>query len=183
MEIKDGEIKSKFRDVVKMANVKRSKEGEVEEIWQELKETLRKASDEVLGRTNPGRKEHRESWWWNEDVRQVLKQKKLAFKKWQKSKLEGDKDEYKLKRREAKKIVAIARKQGTEELYDDLETKEGEKRIYRIEKARQREREETGNIDIIKDKEGKMLFDEDKISLRWAEYFEELLNVENKRES
>ena len=34
------------------------------------------------------------------------------------------------------------------------------------------DREETGNIDIIKDKEGKMLFDEDKISLRWAEYFE-----------
>ena len=27
-----------------------------------------------------------------------------------------------------------------------------------------------------------MLFDKDKISLRWAEYFEELLNVENKRE-
>ena len=27
-----------------------------------------------------------------------------------------------------------------------------------------------------------MLFDEDKISLRWAEYFEELLNVESKRE-
>ena len=115
-------------------------------------------------------------------MRQVLKQKKLAFKKWQKSKLEGDKDEYKLKRREAKMIVAIARKQSTEELYDELETKEGEKRIYRIAKARQREREKTGNIDIIKDKEGKMLFDEDKISLRWAEYFEELLNVENKRE-
>ena len=131
-----GETRSKFRDVVKMANVNRSKEGEVEDIWQELKETLRKASDEVLGRTNPGRKEQRESWWWNEDVRQALKQKKLAFKKWQKSKLERDKDKYKLKRREAKKIVAIARKQGTEELYDKLEIQEGEKRIYRIAKAR-----------------------------------------------
>ena len=58
--------------------------------------------------------------------------------------------------------MAIARKQGTEELYDELENKEGGKRIYRIAKARQREREETGNIDIIKDKEGKMLFVEDK---------------------
>ena len=35
---------------------------------------------------------------------------------------------------------------------------------------------------FLKDKEGKMLFGEDKISLWWAEYFEELLNVENKRE-
>ena len=74
-KLKMGETRSKFRDVVKMANVNRSKEGEVEEIWQELKETLRKASDEVLGRTNPGGKEQRESWWWNEDVRQVLKHK------------------------------------------------------------------------------------------------------------
>ena len=58
-----GETRSKFRDVVKMANVNRSKEDEVEEIWQELKETLRKASDEVLTRTNLGRKEQRESQW------------------------------------------------------------------------------------------------------------------------
>ena len=179
-KLKMGETRLKLRDVVKMANVNKSKEGEVEEIWQELKETLRKASDEVLGRTNPGRKEQRESWWLN--VRQVLKQKKLAFKKWQKSKLERDMDKYKLKKREAKKIVAMARKQGTQELYDKLKTQEGEKGIYRIAKARQRERRETRNIDIIKDKEGKMLFDEDKISLRWAKYFEELLNVKNKRE-
>ena len=79
---KYGRIKQVNNHVVKMANVDRSKEGEVEEIWQELKENLRKASDDVLGRTNPGRKEQRESWWWNEDVRQVLEQKKLVFKKW-----------------------------------------------------------------------------------------------------
>ena len=62
-------------------------------------------------------------------------------------------------------------------------SKKGKKRIYRIAKARQREREETGNNDIIKDKEEKMLFGEDKISLRWAECFEELLNVENNGKS
>ena len=42
--------------------------------------------------------------------------------------------------------------------------------------------ERLGNIDIIKNKEGKLSFDEDKISLKWAEYFEELLIVETKRE-
>lgn len=72
--------------------------------------------------------------------------------------LEEDKDQYKIKR-EAKRIVAITRKQGTQKLYDELATKEGEKQIHKVAKARQREREEIGNIDIIKNKEGKMLFD------------------------
>ena len=113
-KLKRVEIKSKFRDVVEKMNVARVKEGEVEEMWQELKQTLRKASEEVLGRTKSGRKKQRESWWWNEDVRQVLKQKKLAFKKWQKSMFEGDKEEYRIKNGEAKKIVAIVRKQSTQ---------------------------------------------------------------------
>ena len=98
-----------------------------------------------------------------------------------KSSTQAEDDEYSMKRRQAKRIVAIARtEQGTQELYDELESNEGEKSIYRIAKARQREREEFGNIDIIKDKKGKMLFDEGKISSRWADYLEELLNVENK---
>ena len=61
-------------------NIAKVKEGGVEKMWEELKQTLRKASEEVLGRTKSGRKKQRESWWWNEDVRHVLKQKKLAFK-------------------------------------------------------------------------------------------------------
>ena len=61
MEITDGRNKVKVQRCGENGKCERSKEGEVEEIWQELKETLRKASDEVLGRTNPGRKEQRES--------------------------------------------------------------------------------------------------------------------------
>ena len=45
-----------------------------------------------------------------------------------------------------------------------------------------KEREETGNIDIIKDMTGKILFKDELINAIWVEYFEELLNVENERE-
>lgn len=54
-----------------------------------------------------------------DDVGQVLKQKKLAFKMKQESIPEGEKHEYKIKRREAKKIVAIARKHSTQESHDE----------------------------------------------------------------
>ena len=61
------------------ATAERIKEGEVDKIWQEFKQTSRKASELVLGRTKSGRKEPKESWWWNEEVKQALKQK-LVFK-------------------------------------------------------------------------------------------------------
>ena len=99
------------------------REGNAEGTWQKLKETLRKASEETLGRTKSGRKKQRDSWWWNKDMRKVLKERKLTFKRWQKSMLEIDGVEYRLKRREAKKIIAIIRKHGTQELYNELETK------------------------------------------------------------
>ena len=151
-------------------------------MWQKLKETLRKASEETLGRTKSERKKRRGPWWWNKDVRKVLKEKKLAFKRWQKSILEIDRVEYRLKRREAKRIIAIARRQGTQELYDELETKEGDKRLYRIARTRYRERDDAGNINIIKDNEGKILFKKGMIGTRWANYFEELnLEMRGKR--
>ena len=54
--------------------------------------------------------------------------------------------------------------------------------LQRPDREREREREETRNIDIIKDKTGKILFQDELINARWVAYFEELLNVENERE-
>ena len=59
-----------------------------------MKEALRKARVEVLGRTKPGRKKQKESWWWSDGVREAMKEKKLAFKKWQKANLDVDREEY-----------------------------------------------------------------------------------------
>ena len=81
---------------------------------------------------------------------QALKEKKRAFKRWSKSGLEADREKYNAKEKEAKKAVAVAKKEGTATLYEELDTREGELKIYRIAKARQREREGTGNVNIIK---------------------------------
>ena len=45
----------------------------------------------------------------------------------------------------------------------------------------QREREGTGNVNIVKNSEGKVVFKQEEVGKVWAEYFEELLNVENER--
>ena len=68
-------------------------------------------------------------------------------------------------------------------MYDELDTIKGEVKIYRIAKAMQREREGTGNINMVKNREGKVVFKQEEVGEVWAEYFEELLNVENERGS
>ena len=115
-------------------------------------------------------------------MRQSFKEKKIAFKWWRKSGLEADREEYNAKK-EAKRTVAVARKEGTATLYEELDIREGEVKIYRTAKARQREREGTGNINIVKNREGKVVFKQEEVGEVWAEYFEELLTVENERGS
>ena len=75
----------------------------------------------------------------------------------------------------------MAKKEGTAILYEELDTREGEIKIYKIVKARQREREGMGNVNIIKNSKGKMVFKQEEVGEVWSEYFEELLNVENER--
>ena len=151
----------------------------VDEMWEEMKQAVVQAAEVTIRRTKPGRRPQREEWWWSEEVRQALKEKKRTFKRWRKSGLEADREEYNAKK-DAKKAVAVTKKEGTVTLYEELDAREGEIKIYRIAEARQREREGTGNVNIIKNSEGKVVFKQEVGEVR-AEYFEELLHVENER--
>ena len=146
-----------------------------------MKQAVVESVEVTIRRTKPGRRTQREEWWWSEEVRQVLKEKKRAFKRWRKSGLEADREEYNAKKKEAKKQWQWQRKRGTATLYKELDAREGEIKIYRIAKPRQREKEGTGNVNILKNSEGKVVFKQEEVGEVWAEYFEELLNVENER--
>src|SRR6218665_608356 len=67
-------------------------------------------------------------------------------------------------------------------MYQELNTKEGEDKIYKIAKGRQRSRQDKLSTNVIKDKGGKILVEEETIKDRWKTYFTELLNEENPRE-
>ena len=64
-------------------------------------------------------------------------------------------------------------------LYEELETPEGERKIFRIAKARDRATKDYTQIKQIKDGNGVVLSDQNKIKERWEGYFENLLNEEN----
>ena len=77
------------------------------------------------------RKEDKENWWWNSKVQESVQRKRLAKKRWDSERTEENRLEYKKRTREVKREVAKAKHKAYEEWYDRLDTKEGEKDLYR----------------------------------------------------
>ena len=136
----------------------------------------------VLGRTKGGRIIHKETAWWNDEVKQQVKDKKAKFKKWQRTRDMADQQEYQEAKKITKRVVAEAKAEVYKDLYQKLDSKEGEKMVYKLAKARERATRDITQVKTVKDAEGKTLARDEQVRHRWGEYFGELLNEENPRE-
>ena len=99
-----------------------------------------------------------------------LKEKNKSFKELMACTEEEDrthkKERYKEAKRAAKKAVAEAKDQVFEAFYQKLETKEGEKYIYKLAKARSRQKKNLVTVKFIKDEGGRVLLRQEDIKLR-----------------
>ena len=96
-------------------------------------------------------------------------------------KRQEDKDIYRQANKAAKKAVATNKALAMNELYGELETPEGERKIFRIAKARDKASKGFSHMKQIKNEHGVVLRDLDMIIGRWKGYFDKLLNEENPR--
>ena len=62
---------------------------------------------EVGGETTERRQRDRETWWWNEEVQLAVREKKLAFKRWQSEGTEEVHKQYRKKNRQAKMMMMM----------------------------------------------------------------------------
>ena len=67
-------------------------------------------------------------------------------------------------------------------MYAILETKEGEKELYRLARQRDRAGKDVQHVRVIKDENGNVMVNSEAVLKRWKEYFEKLMNKENNRE-
>ena len=143
---------------------------------------LRKTAETVLGVTFGKRKGDKETWWWNEEVQKSIKEKKEAKKAWDKIRDENTKKVYKEKKSNAKKAIAMAKICWYDNFYARLETKEGEKELYKLARQRDRAGKDVQHVRVLKDENGNVMINSEAVLKRWKEYFEKLMNEENNRD-
>ena len=111
-------------------------------IWDVLKTTLLKTTEEVFGWTR--RKNFRkETWWWDDSISKVVGEKRRVWKAWKKGK--ASKEEYLVDKRGSKHAVYSAKKVVEEKKFDCI--KERDSRIFKIAKQMKR-----GNQDAVGEK-------------------------------
>ncbi|KAK3517403.1 hypothetical protein QTP70_008931 [Hemibagrus guttatus] len=150
--------------------------------WETTAEVIRETGRKVLGVSSGKRKEDKETWWWNEEVQDSIQRKRLAKKKWDMDRTEENRQEYKELQRRVKREVSKAKQKAYDELYTRVDTREGEKDLYRLARQRDRDGKDVQQVRVIKDRDGRVLTSEESVQRRWKEYFEELMNEENERE-
>ena len=83
---------------------------------------------------------------------------------------------YKEAKRTTKKAVMEAKKRGYEDLYRKVDTKEGEKHIFKLARTRSKQRQDLEAMKYIKDEGGRVLLRQEDIKTRWLQFFSQLLN-------
>ena len=124
----------------------------------------------------------RETWWWNEEVQESIKEKKKAKKAWDKIKDQNTKKIYKEKKSKAKKAVAMAKGRAYDNLYARLDSKEGEKELYRLARQRDRAGKDVQHMRVLKGENSNVIVNSEEVLKRWKEYFEKLMNEENNKD-
>jgi hypothetical protein len=160
------------------------KEGDVEVVWSGLKNCLLDMADEVCGKTK-GKQRHRETWWWNAEVAELVREKRRLFKIYGKSKrgldkvkMEIDKRNYEEAKRTAKKGISKAQEVERRKFGEKLDEEDGKGTVFRVAKQIVRNNRDVVGGGCVKDTDGKIVVDEDKMLEVWRAYYEKLSNEE-----
>ena len=84
----------------------------VNDHWQQMKDIMMETAQEICGMTK-GPRTHKETWWWNEEVAEAVRYKKIKYGKWKKENTEEARMEYK-KSRQKQRELSLSKGKETE---------------------------------------------------------------------
>ena len=121
-------------------------------------------TDEVCGRTK-GKQRHIQTWWWNDKVAKVIKEKQRLYKLYEKSKKDEDRIRveelrrtYQIAKCDAKKAVYKAQEKRGKSLVKCWKTK-----IRRVAKQIVRSNRDVVGEGCVKDENGKIVVDDKEV--------------------
>ena len=91
-------------------------------LWNTFKNRMLQACDEACGKKK-GRRNHGDTWWWDEEVKKAIQLNKVAHKKMCKNRLKENKAKYMNIKNQTKKMVANSMKKELEEELTKLNKK------------------------------------------------------------
>ncbi|KAL6541798.1 hypothetical protein OROGR_011284 [Orobanche gracilis] len=149
---------------------------DIDSMWNLLEHNIKESAKEVLGESKGNGPSSKDTSWWNEEVKQAIKTKRECYKVLGKCSNNENYERYKKARTEAKKAVRNARSKVNKELYARLDTKEGEKDMYKLARMREKKTRDIGKVKCVKDNDQKVLVQDKEIKERWRSYFDTLFN-------
>jgi hypothetical protein len=141
--------------------------GDANSMWMKMSTCIRKVTSEEFGVTKGGKRETKETWWWNENMQNAIKENKECFKRMHLDRSVDNVERCKVAKKTIKRTVSEARGQMYDGLYQRLDTKEGEKDIYRIAKRRKRKTMNIIQVECIKDATERLLTKDEDIKNMW----------------
>ncbi|KAK6757113.1 hypothetical protein RB195_015124 [Necator americanus] len=148
-------------------------------MWLSTSSVIRLTAENTLGKTTLSKpKVQKATWFWNEEVQAAICEKKSKYKLWWRTRQPEDWGAHLATKKEAKKAVSKAKSDSYKAVYDMLDTREGERVVYRLVRARHRSTLDMEHTKIVKGANGAVLRRSGQILERWREYYNHLCNEE-----
>ena len=155
--------------------------GSCEEEWEKFKNAVYGCTEKTCGSKIVGRKTGalRKTEWWNEDIRKLTKEKSDKFSAWMQNRTEERREEYRRVNKETKKVTRESKERARETWGRRVteKFKENKKLFWKAVRDERKTKEQV--VWKIKDKDGNIVEEKEKVKGRYKEYFQNLLNVEN----
>lgn len=187
-KLKEGSVKEKYIQELKKLNEALEEaeyEGDVERIWSDSCWGILDIVEKVCGKKKVTNGKRGDAWW-NAEISEGVKRKKMAWKKTLQKNVpheekERRKREYMKQKAEIKMMVREAKKKKDEDLGKKLSSEFATNRKLYHKEIKRIRGEQDNNCSKTRDKDGRVLESEKEVLGRWKEYFMNLMNpVENK---
>ena len=101
----------------------------VNDHWQQMKGVMMETAQDICGMTKDPHR-HKETWWWNEEVAEAAREKKIKYGKWKKENTKEGRKEYKKSRQNANRVISSAKEKKQKKCANDLNDSECQNEIF-----------------------------------------------------